>query len=168
MLSDGKLVESTCAGNRDAYGELVKRYERAVYAVALEVLNDFHAAQDVAQDAFLVAYEKLGTLRKPAAFGAWLLRIARRLALRSARRHSTLPPHGLPPETSANPNHQLDDPSRALLDAVMRLPLHERQVIMLHYFESRSVRAVAEIVGRPVGTVTKQLSRARNRLARML
>ena len=80
VQADAELVKAALKGQRQAFAELVKRYERAVRAVAMNVLADSHAAEDVAQDCFVIAYQKLSELRKPEAFGYWLLKIARREA----------------------------------------------------------------------------------------
>ena len=67
-----------------------------------------------------------------------------------------------------NPDGRLDEHKHRLLAAVLRLPKGEKQVVMLRYFAGHSVKDVAEIVGRGIGTVTKQLSRARVRLRMIL
>ncbi len=177
MRTDAELVNAVLNGEKQAFAVLVKRYQRAVGAVALDVLGDFHSATDVTQDAFVKAYEQLLMLRKPDAFGPWLMKIAQRCALDSARRK----PKEAQLETKIvaaveNPNSQpldfardrLDEEKKMLLAAVIKLPKSEKQVVMLRYFGSHSVKDVAEIVGRSIGTVTKQLSRAHKRLRRML
>ena len=169
MQSDAELVNAVLGGNKRAFAVLVKRYERPVRAIALDVLGDYHLAADVSQDAFVTAYEKLPGLRKPAAFGAWLMKITRRRAIDWARRkrdgaglESVIPP------PTHNPDGQLDEEKQWLLAAVTKLPESERQVVMLRYFAGHSVKEVAEIVGRSVGTVTKQLSRAHKHLRNIL
>lgn len=155
---DADLVEATLAGDRAAFGDLTRRYQRAACAAAWSVLRDRHAAEDAAQEAFLTAYTRLGELRDPAAVGAWLLRIARQKALRIAERVRAPAPV---PDVAAEPTPVgLDEESRRLLGAVMGLPEGEAQVVMLHYFDEHPVPAVAAMLSRPVGTVTKQLSRA--------
>jgi len=169
VQTDAELVDAVLDGEKQAFAVLVKRYQRPVRAVALEVLGDFHSATDAAQDAFVKAYQELGRLRKPEAFGPWLMKITHRCALDSARRK---PKEALLETNVAaaveNPNSQLDEEKQRLLFAVVKLPKSEKQVVMLRYFGSHSVKDVAEIVGRNVGTVTKQLSRAHKRLRRML
>ena len=169
MQSDAELVNAVLGGNKRAFEVLVKRYERPVRAVALDVLGDYHLATDVSQDAFVTAYENLDGLRKPVAFGSWLMKITRRCALDCVRRkrdgaslESVIPP------PTHHPDGQLDEEKQWLLTAVMKLPESERQVIMLRYFGDNRVNHVAEILGRSVGTVTKQLSRAQKRLRKML
>jgi len=168
VQSDAELVNAVLSGEREAFAELVKRYERPVRAVAMNVLGDYHRAQDSAQDAFVQAYKKLPHLRKAEAFGPWMMKITRRCALDLISRR--------PKETSlepvaavvGNPDGQLDEDKRMLLAAAADLRGGEKQVVMLRYFCGHSVKDVAEIVGRSVGTVTKQLSRARIRLRNIL
>jgi len=89
VLSDDALIRDILAGHPEAYGNLVRRYERQVHAVIWAILRDHHAAQDAAQDTFLKAYAQLPSLRSPKSFGSWVLAIARRTAadrLRTATR----------------------------------------------------------------------------------
>lgn len=180
VQSDAEIVNATLNGYKDAFAVLVKRYERPVRAVVMDVLGDYHSTADVSQDAFVKAYRELPRLRKPAAFGPWLMKIAHRCALdlvwqKSREVHLKA---GFAAATE-NPGGQLDEPMGSfstglkllkgtLLAAVVKLPKAEKQVVMLRYFTGHSVKDVAEIVGRSVGTVTKQLSRAHKRLRKVL
>ncbi len=164
VLTDAELVKAVLAGKGAAYGDLIRRYERSVRAATLAVLGDFHAAEDATQETFVVAYRKLDALLRPSAFGAWVLRIAHRQALRAVRKHraaETLDPNVA---VQAPHNGRLDEDSEGLLTAVAALPEHERRVVMLHYFDGHSVAVISAMCGRPLGTVTKQLARARERL----
>ncbi len=167
MQADAEAVRAVLGGDREAFAVLVARHERAVWATAWRVLRDDHAAADAGQEAFLQAFRRLAALRRPERFGAWLLRITRREAVRLARRRSRLALRALDEaeaEPAARPTTWLSDDAAALLAAVARLPEHERLVVVLHYLDGRSVAEVATALGRPVGTVTKQLSRALERL----
>ena len=169
MQSDAELVDAVLDGEKQAFAVLVKRYQRPVRAMALGALGDYHSAADVSQDVFLKAYEELSKLRKRDAFGPWLMRIAHRCALDSVRRRPRAT--HLEPEVAEaleSANGQLDEDKQRLLAAVVRLPKAERQVVMLRYFSGHSVKEVADVVDRGVGTVTKQLSRAHSRLRRIL
>ncbi|MFB0551742.1 MAG: RNA polymerase sigma factor [Phycisphaerae bacterium] len=169
MRTDAELVNAVLSGEKDLFAVLVKRYERPVRAVALDVLGDYHSATDVSQDAFVRAYERLAGLRKPEAFGPWLMKIACRCALDSARRRPK--ETRLEPKIAAaieNPDGRLDEAKQRLLAAVVKLPGAEKQVVMLRYFGDNSVNDVANLLGRSVGTVTKQLSRAHRRLRKIL
>ncbi len=169
MQTDAELIKAVLNGEKHVFAELVRRYERPVRAVALDVLGDYHSARDVSQDDFVRAYERLTGLRKPEAFGPWLMKITRRCALDSVRRR--------PKETRLeikiaaaieNPDGRLDEDKQRLLAAVVKLPGSEKQVVMLRYFGDNSVNDVANLLGRSVGTVTKQLSRAHRHLRKIL
>ena len=169
MQSDAELVNAVLGGDKRAFEVLIKRYERPIRAIALDILGDYHLASDVSQDAFVTAYEKLPGLRKPTAFGAWLMKIARRCALDCVRRQNGK--SSLEPVVSSrihDRSGRLDEERQWLLSAVIKLSKSERQVIMLRYFSCHSVKEVADILGRSVGTVTKQLSRAHKRLRNTL
>ena len=169
MQSDAEIVRAVLAGDREAFAVLVMRHERAAWATARRILRDDHAASDAVQEAFLQAYHRLTNLREPARFGVWLLRIARREAVRLARRRSrhttrSLAEVGHDPPADRQVSARLSNDSEAVLAAVARLPVHERLVLVLRYIDGHSVAEIGSVVGRPVGTVTKQLSRAIARL----
>lgn len=169
MQTDAELVKAVLSDEKHVFAELVRRYERSVRAIALDVVGDYHMATDVSQDAFIKAYERLAGLRRPESFGPWLMKITRRCALDSVR----LRPKEAQLETKIdatieNPNGRLDGEKQRLLAAVVKLPKAEKQVVMLRYFGDNSVNDVADILGRSTGTVTKQLSRARVRLRKIL
>lgn len=162
-LPDDALVGAVLAGDRNAFETLVQRYERPARAIGLAILHDHHLAADAAQEAFVAAYRAMGQLRDRASFGAWLMSIARHRAMRIARQRRRRE-GPLPPGLTAPPAEPPDDDQQQLLSAITALPEHERIVLMLRYFAHHDVAAIAGVLARPVGTVTKQLSRAIARL----
>jgi RNA polymerase sigma-70 factor (ECF subfamily) len=162
------LVAAAVAGQVDAFELLIRRYERSVRATAMNIVKDRHLASDVAQEAFLKAYQGLAALRRPEAFGAWLMQIAHRCALDAARRRRHQACLAKTAVSGASGNGQLAEDKQELLAAVMQLPTGERQAVMLRYFGCHSVKEVADISGRSTGTITKQLSRAHRRLRNIL
>lgn len=162
---DADLVRATLGGDRGAFAGLVRRYERAVRATSLAVLKDSHLAEDSAQETFVRAYSELRRLKDPAAFGGWLLGIGRRTALSHLRmRRSPQPLHMANIVSAPAEPPKMDERDRLVLAAVTRLPDSEQIAVYLRYFESMDVTEVARATGRPVGTITKQLSRAHRRL----
>jgi RNA polymerase sigma factor (sigma-70 family) len=165
MKSDEQLVTVVMQGDKQAFATLFQRHERSVLAVALAVVGDYHLAQDVVQEAFGTAYVKLASLRSPGSFGAWVRKIARHTAVSVVREQrpslvcQTMEACVDRPEESAP-----DEAQQALLRAVLRLPQHEQVVLTLYYFEGHPVQVISDLTGRPTGTVTMQLSRARARL----
>ena len=165
-LSDERLVARTCAGETSAYGELVSRYENAARVVALKYVSNYHLAEDVVQQAFLRGYEKLATLRDPSLFSAWLMRIVRHEACNRATRSnpSTVEWSEITERECAAEADGLDDAMQSVVQLLNLLPEHERVVMALHYIDGHSVAEIAQMTGRPVGTITKQLSRAVQRI----
>ena len=159
LPEDRALVSQVIAGDRDAFGVLVRRYERAVRTVCWSVLRDHHLASDAAQDAFVEAFRGLSRIKDPAAFAPWVITIARNRALSLSRGRKAQSP--LPPDL---PDRQPLPNDEELLLMVANLPEQERLVVMLRFLEGYAVNDVARILGRPPGTVTKQLSRAYERL----
>jgi RNA polymerase sigma-70 factor (ECF subfamily) len=169
LQSDADVVAAVSAGDTAAYAILVRRYERLVRATVLRRIGDRHLAEDVVQESFLSAFESLGTLRNGDVFGAWLLGIARNQTLRShrsaARRDvGVVDLDSLPGARADGMNTESSD----LLELVERLPEHERILVGLKHFEGHTAAEIATITGRPIGTVTKQLSRAYERLGQWI
>jgi len=165
IQSDAEIVQEVLDGRKEAYAELVRRYEQAAKAMAMNILQDFHQVEDAAQEAFVKAYEKLATLKNPAAFGPWLMRTTRRCALDLLKqRKRNMPLNPLPAIYSHQKNGQLEDDKRLLLQQINKLPDHEQQVILLRYFGQKKVSEIAAILQRKINTITVQLSRAHRRL----
>jgi RNA polymerase sigma-70 factor (ECF subfamily) len=167
VLSDAQLVGQVRRGDAESYGALCRRYERSVLAVALAELRDIHAAEDVAQATLLAGFQRLSTLNSPSKFGPWILQITRRQVVDWTRKRQ------LSAAAVGVGSRQRQTGDKAdidwigkehLLKLVGRLPERERVLVGLRFFEGHSVAEISEITARPVGTVTKQLSRAISRL----
>jgi len=170
VQTDAELVEAVLRGDQASFAPLVERHERAVMGTVLAVLPDHAAAQDVAQDAFVTAYQQLATLRSGTRFGPWVISIARHRARRVARRRAKQHYVSMPLDSlvGGNGNGQSDELLEELFGAMSRLSERQRRFVLLRYFDGLSVNEVAEATGRPVGTVTKYLSRAHKRLRELL
>jgi RNA polymerase sigma-70 factor, ECF subfamily len=166
---DRQLVDAVIAGDHEAFRTLVDREAHGVISTCQRILGDPTDAQDVAQDAFLQAYRMLATFRGDGPFGAWLRRIAIRIAVaRVAARPEAirLDADALDPRAAALAAD--DDPEAdalqaewraALLETVKGLPEAQRRVIMLRFFGDRSLQEIAELTGQPIGTVKSRLHR---------
>ncbi len=169
MIADGELIQRVLQGESDAYGELVARYEKSVFATAGAILRDWQDVQDVAQESFLLAFKELGRLRDTAKFGPWVVRVARTQALRLLRERGRA---RVAIEARQNDmvgvNHRLPEPSRDALKAIMKLPAHQQQAVLLRFFGGLSVNEISAATARPAGSVTSDLSRAYQRLRGLL
>jgi RNA polymerase sigma-70 factor, ECF subfamily len=167
LVPDAQLVARVRLGDVEAFGQLAGRYERSLLAIAFANVRDFHMAEDVVQATLLVAFRRLGTLREAGKFGPWLMQIAHSQMVDAVRARRI--PAGIPLD---GPDHLgVDDASTQtrieyehLLSLVARLPEHEGVLIGLRYFDGHSMAQIAAISARPLGTVTKQISRAIVRL----
>lgn len=167
MLSDLQLVARVRLGDAEAFGLLAERYERSLLALALAKLRDFHTAEDVVQATLLRAFRRLETLRDDSKFAPWLFQIAQNQVAEMARGRqvpATLGPESSLPIAASNVSADASLMNEELLALVMQLPDHERLLVGLRYFDGQSMAEIAAISARPIGTVTKQLSRAVARL----
>ena len=168
----GSVVESggTRAERHEAFGELVSRYQDMAYACAYSVLGDFYLAEDAAQEAFITAWRRLGQLREPGAFAAWLRRIVLTECNRMTRgkRLKFVPLDACLHVSSAEPGPHADAESSELrekaLALVNSLPEGERMVTTLFYVGDYTQADIGEFLGVPVTTVVKRLYSARQRL----
>jgi RNA polymerase sigma-70 factor (ECF subfamily) len=172
-MGDEELVNRVLAGETAAYADLVCRHRRAALARALAVVGEPADADDVAQDAFVQAYDQLATCRNRARFGAWLLTIVHRRALnhlRTVRRRRAVPlDDALPAPNDAHlVRAERDDLRRRLLDALATLPAVQREVVLLADVEHRSHAEIAATTGLSVTMSRRHLSDARRRLRALL
>jgi len=169
--SEAGLLARARGGNLSAFEEIVKRYQRRVYATALRIVRRHELADEVAQEAFLRAFETLARFDLGRPFGPWICRIAANLAINHFRspaaREQPLPdPAPEPPSSAQGPlDRLLDGEAREVLDrALADLPPEQRAVFALRVFDELSYREIAEALGIQIGTVMSRLARARERL----
>lgn len=169
------LVRAAQAGDQQAFGELVQRFEKPLFAAALRRVRNHAEAQDLVQEVFLMALRKLGQLRHPEAFGGWLRTILRRLAINRAQRSAA---HALadgqtldamcldgrtPLETALN-----QEAAQKLHAGLARLNELDRQTLEAFYIRGQTIVEMSTAFDSPVGTIKRRLHVARKRLAQEL
>ena len=167
--SDGELIKRTLAGDEAAFGALVDRYKGGVHALVYRKTGDFHIAEELTQDAFLQAYQKLSTLRNPVHFAGWLYVIASRCCLMWYRkkRLPTSPLAKVKPaemETIAQRDYRAEQQRQEVHDALDSLPESQRTVLTLHYLGGLSCGEIGRFIGTSEGAIKDRLYRARLRL----
>jgi RNA polymerase sigma-70 factor (ECF subfamily) len=169
------LVEKARLGDRAAYGELVQRFQPAVYALALARLRNPAEAQELTQEVFIHAMTKLDQLRDASCFAGWLRQITVRMAINRMTRR--LPLLGAEPEVLQNApaavHSPLDDLVRAeqraeLRDGLERLKEIDRATLEAFYLHGRSLKQMSREFETPVGTIKRRLHVARKRLRHQL
>lgn len=167
--SDGFLVGRARAGDAEAFGALVRRHLQPAYAVALARLGEPADAEDIAQDSFLVALQRLDECRNPERFLPWLLAIVRNRARDHQRFHAVrgaVPLDSVELPSSASPDRDLErsDLRDSLTAAMKGLTEHQREVLLLHDFEGWSHREIAEKLGISEGSARVHLHNGRRSL----
>jgi RNA polymerase sigma-70 factor (ECF subfamily) len=140
-----------------------------VYRLSFAILGDEAEARDAAQETFIAAWRRIGRVRDPARFDAWLQRVAvnaARMTHRARRRRgvreiASSRVGGMPERAAASP---AEADARTLDGALRRLPVEQRSILVLHHLEGRPVAELAEILEIPVGTAKSRLHTARQAL----
>jgi len=188
--SDGQLASRAMTGDRGAFDDLIRRYQRQAVAVSYRLLGNSHDALEVTQDAFLKAYSSLGSLQKPDAFGGWLMRIVSNLSLnyrRSRRTRSQLPLDDLlgPADAqrtdtsggggewmaaSGDPVRKLEgqELGQKLQQALAQLPQKQRLAIVMFTIEQIPQKQVAQALHCSVEAVKWHVFQGRKKLREML
>ncbi len=169
--ADSAIVRRVLRGRREDFGVLVQRHLSAVQAVALAYVGPSPDADDIAQEAFAKALEKLDTLRDFDKFRPWLLSIVRRLCLDAKRAQSIEVPtdlSSLENETAVSADQGREELRQVLLSRIYALEPNAREVLLLHYYAGFSTREIADELDVEQEAVKKRLQRAREALSQDL
>ncbi|HIS20932.1 MAG TPA: sigma-70 family RNA polymerase sigma factor [Candidatus Spyradocola merdavium] len=153
--------------DRERFVAQVTELQETLYRTARSILRNEQDAQDAVQEAVTQAFARLHTLRDPAKFKPWLLRILVNTCYDACRRRRSTVYLEAVEETLAAPQSDCEE-RMSLWSAVMRLPEEQKAVVTLFYYEDLPIRAISEVLGVTQGTVKTRLSRARGRLRQML
>ena len=181
--SDQDVVALAREGREAAYQELIRRYERPVFALIYRMVRDRETAEDLAQETFIKVLNAIGTYRPEFKFSSWVFKIANNTAIDHLRRKEldTLSlegsPHATTPEgveatalqVSANEESPLETVEAVELGgeierAIAQLRPEYRSCILLRHVEGRAYEEIAEMLDLPLGTVKTYIHRARHEL----
>jgi RNA polymerase sigma-70 factor, ECF subfamily len=176
---DAELVAAVLAGDREAFGPLLARWQPSVLRLCRRLLGRGPEAEDVAQEAVVAAFVGLPRLADPARFGAWLHAIAANLARMELRRRHRQALEGLPPLGAeglqgGEPGPTPEDAwasreiHQAILAALQALPPTTREAVIGFYLQGYSYHQLAELLGTPLSTVRGRLYHGRRQLRRTL
>jgi len=176
-LTDEKLVELAVSTEPEAFGEIVKRWERKIFALCFGMLGREDEARDAAQEAFIAAYRNIGNFRGEAKVSSWLHRIAVNQCLTTKRRAKTRSEEFLDEESheeervfvaaaSLSPSNRTEQAERngIVRQAVGSLPVDLRQVVVMKEFEDMTFQEISETLDIPLSTVKSRLYTALKQL----
>ena len=174
---DTQLIHRTLDGDDNAFAELVEKYQKQVHALVWRKIGDFHIAEEITQDTFLKAYQKLATLKKSQSFSSWLYVIATSICRawfrKKYRRAQLIPDEDTTqPEETTYSEYVLEENERIAVEAqrdvvkklLAKLGESERTVMTLHYFGDMSCSEIGTFMGVSANTVKSRLRRAQQRL----
>ena len=171
-LDEPALVARVRRGDREAFGCLVERYSDQAFAVAYGLLRHAEDAEDLVQDAFLRALDKIDRLGRGSAFGPWFYRLLVNAALNRRKYLARRRAEDVPVSTAGSESPAIDS-ERAelrgrLAAALGTLPAELETVVILHDLEGFTHPEIAKVLGIPEGTCRSHLSRARRMLRQLL
>lgn len=181
---DRQLIERCRSGDREAFDELVHRYEKQAYNLAYRLSGNYDDASDVVVEAFVRVFQGLHTFRGEANFGTWLHRVVVNTFLDIRKRSKGRQNVSLEEQieldgdtltrqiedTSPGPEELVEQEEReeVLQRAISQLSPERRILIVLYHFENLSYEEIAQMLNLPVGTVKSRLNRARLALREIL
>ena len=184
LLSDIELVKKTVSGDRQAYRDLVEKYQQRIYSIAYGVLHNREDSLDVCQDVFIKAYRKLEKFRGESSFYTWLYRIAINMAIDYRRKRKIVveveydDKIGTDDETekpgitaqSEIPSETLDrkEINKLVMEAIQALPDEQKTVLILREIEGLAYDEIAKTTGISIGTVMSRLHYGRRKLREIL
>src|SRR5687767_8440926 len=165
MPEDSDIVKHVLNGDVDSFRILVERYQRPVLSMIRRLIWDSHRCEDIGQDVFVRAFQKLSTFDPARSkFSTWLFTIARNMSINALKKKLPLPMEELP-ETpvSGNPSHDLSDKEifMQLDEAVKALPGKLQRAFVLAEIEQMPYEEIARIEGARLGTIKSRINRAR-------
>ncbi len=172
--NDAELVSASLSGNRDAFGQIVARYQSLVCSLAFSATGSLGQSEDLAQETFVTAWKQLAGLREPEKLRAWLCGIARNLINNSLRKQGREPSHRAKSleEISETPSLESLPAEQAISNeelailwrSLERIPEIYREPLVLFYREHQSIEAVAQNLELSEDAVKQRLSRGRKLL----
>jgi RNA polymerase sigma-70 factor (ECF subfamily) len=165
-LEEMLWVTEAQAGGEEAFGKLLRKYDRPLLYYLRRLVPNAEAALDLHQEVWVEAFRGLNSLRAPEAFRAWLYRIAHNKAARFVRnevRHEEVVER-----LAGEVDERIEIDAEAIHHGLDRLPVDQREVLTLHYLRDLSTQEIGAVLGCPPGTVKSRLHNARKSLRRLL
>ncbi len=163
-VSERELLEAVQKGDKEAYGAIVKRYMHSAYYIALGFVHNQQDALDVSQDAFIKAFRKIKMFETSKPFFPWFYRLLRNLCIDQLKRKHRM--RAIPLEDVHVLAEEKEDREmkETLWKGIEKLSFEQREIVILRYFRQFSYAEIAELIGKPIGTVMSSLFYAKKKL----
>jgi RNA polymerase sigma-70 factor, ECF subfamily len=178
ILSDNALVEIVRDVQAERYAEIVERYQGKLFAYLYRLIGNRDEAEDILQDVFIKAYKNLHSYDSSRKFSSWIYRIAHNEAVNFIKRKSLRrlvswedisstkdKLESSSTEAAADDDWMRRETIKEVSDAINKMPIKYKQVLLLRYFSEKSYEEIGEILGKPVNTVGTLINRAKKKLS---
>jgi RNA polymerase sigma-70 factor (ECF subfamily) len=163
-LSEKEILEVIQKGNKEAYQEIVVRYMQSAYYVALSFVHNQQDALDISQDAFIRAFRRIKKFDTEKPFFPWFYKILKNLCIDYFKRRQRRNEVPLENVRILEVEHEDREMKKALWKGIEELPPEQKEIIILRYFRQLSYQEMAEVLGKPIGTIMSSLYYAKKRL----
>ena len=182
-MTEKNLIRRAKSGDQEAFGQLVLAHQNKIYTLCVHMVTDREEAADLAQEAFLKAWRSLSSFQEESSFATWMHRLTTNVCLdylrKQTRRQNIAPAISLddeeaawsePADRSQDPQEKLEQLERkqALNRALEELPEHHRRMLLMREVSGMSYQEIADGLDVDLGTVKSRISRARERLRKIL
>ena len=178
VLTDNELIDVVRGGQTEQYAKIIERYQGKLFAYLYRLIGNRDEAEDLLQDVFIKAYKNLRSYDSSRKFSSWIYRIAHNEAVNFIKRKSLK--RFVSWEDISSTKDKLESSSneesadgawirkesiKEVDDAINKLPIKYKQVLLLRYFSDKSYDEIGEILGKPVNTVGTLINRAKKKLS---
>ncbi|NIM58252.1 MAG: sigma-70 family RNA polymerase sigma factor [Candidatus Aminicenantes bacterium] len=167
-LSERELIALVQKGSRVAYQEIVSRYMKKAYYIALSYVHNHQDALDISQESFIKAFRKIKSFSTQKPFFPWFYKLMKNLCLDHLRRRSRVKEIPLEGISVLEKEREDREMKEVLWRGIASLPFEQREIVILRYFQQLSYSEIAEMTEKPIGTVMSSLYYAKKRLKKTI
>ena len=167
-LSEKEVILLVKRGDKGAYQLIVESYMQRAYYIALGFVRNAQDAMDISQESFIKAFRRIRSFDSERPFFPWFYKLLKNLCLDHLKRKSRIQEVPLEEDRVFKDEHEDREMKEVLWKGIERLPVEQREVIILRYFQQLSYQEIAGITGKPIGTVMSSLYYAKRRLKEII
>ena len=168
FISEAEAIERVKKGDKEAYQVIVESYKEKAYYIALSFVHNSQDALDISQEAFIKAFRKIKKFDNRRPFFPWFYKLLKNLCLdflKRSRKMEEVPLNGVQILKTEKEDREM---KKILWEGIGCLPIDQREIILLRYFQQLSYQEIADIIEKPIGTVMSSLYYAKKHLKKIL